>query len=535
VDRHSQVILSEILKKRLITLGYPSLRKLFMDRKDLGVSYELLRQVVHTGRKPRSETLLRILQAMRFSPGQCRKIMEMSYGGFPQENGGAVPAGETDATRPAAFPDRESRRDEADLPPDLSFGDPDEIAGRFARSLQKIPVRGNEDFWDMVRQIAALAEKKVRTLAWRQVDQPLLFEKEPEAVYHFLVRSERTVPYMAKGESATLAFSEDLDYPDRFRGALLGAAAGDALGGPAHGLSPRDVRELYGRIGEYRGPGGRRPGSGPPPAFLLQMRALLRDGILDPAGLAALYAASPESSEAASMTEFARNMAERGLPWFEAGINAGESLPAARVVPVALLRAGDFRRLKLDAGLDASVTHPNAAAVAGAIVHAAAIARLLHAPPGTVDPLAFCRSTALVVAGFDADRASRVRAGRPGPSLWRRLGTDLPALLMRRATVEEIRESLGNGVQALEGIPFAWACFLRTPDDFGTVVLSAVNSGHDARGTAAMAGALCGAYLGASGIPDSFLSAIPWRKELEEGAAALLKLATAGSKEPGRT
>jgi poly(ADP-ribose) glycohydrolase ARH3 len=522
MGHRSEDILSEILKRRLITLGYPSLRKFYLDRKNLGVSYELLRQVVHGGRRPRSETLLRILQAMRFSPGQCRKIMEMSYGRFPQGDGGAVPAGETDAVRTAASPDREPRGDDADLTPDLSFGDPDETASRLARSLQKIPVRGNEDFWDVVRQIAALAEKKVRTLAWRQADQPLLFEKEPEAVYHFLVRSERTVPYMAKGESAALSFAEGLDYPDRFRGALLGAAAGDALGGPAQGLSPRDVRELYGRIGEYRGSGG-----APPPAFLLQTRALLRDGILDPAGLAALYAASPESGGAASMTEFARNVAERGLPWFEAGINAGESLPAARVAPVALLRAGDFRRLKLDAGLDASLTHPNAAAVAGAIVHAAAIARLLHAPPGTVDPLAFCRSTAPVVAGIESDRASRVRAGRPGPSLWRRLGTDLPALLMRRAAVEEIREALGNGVQALEGIPFAWACFLRTPDDFGTVVLSAVNSGNDARGTAAMAGALCGAYLGASGIPAAFLSGLPWRQELEEGAAALLKLATA--------
>ncbi|MBP2669862.1 MAG: hypothetical protein H6Q80_2064, partial [Deltaproteobacteria bacterium] len=42
-------ILSNILRKRLKSLGYPSLRRFHADRPALGLSYEVLRQVVYTG------------------------------------------------------------------------------------------------------------------------------------------------------------------------------------------------------------------------------------------------------------------------------------------------------------------------------------------------------------------------------------------------------------------------------------------------------------------------------------------------------
>jgi ADP-ribosylglycohydrolase len=40
-----------------------------------------------------------------------------------------------------------------------------------------------------------------------------------------------------------------------------------------------------------------------------------------------------------------------------------------------------------------------------------------------------------------------------------------------------------------------------------------------------MAGALCGAYIGESGIPERFLAHLPGRRELGEAAEALLALA----------
>lgn len=536
-------ILSRILKKRVSELGYVSLLKFHADRKELRCSYELLRQVVYAGKVPRSESLLRILQAMRFGPSQVRKIMELHYGGYvPREGGPQAPGRNADeeqtidAREPAgvASPESAPAPLAGEGPPvALSLHDPGEIAARISRSLLKIPLPGNEDFWEIARQIAGIAERKVQELARRKEDQPLLFEKEPEVIYHFLVRRAKVPPYLSRGELLRLEFAAGIDYTDRFRGALLGGAIGEILGRPAQGLSPRDVRELYGRIEGYAPLRSRvrdRAGGNPsPPASLLLARSLLRHGRIDPEEVASVLATAPGRSRGAAEAEFAANVADRGYPWFESGVNAAESAPASWIAPLSLLRAADFRLLKLEAGILASITHPNAAAIAGAIVQAAAVARLLHTPRGSLDVLGFARYVSPAVTGIEPDRATRSRQSRQSPTLLRKLGTELAALLLRRAEIEEMQESLGNGAAVQEGLPFAWAGFLRSPESFEEVVLPAANLGNDAEGVASMAGALSGAYVGASAIPERLLSGLPWRKELEGAADALLSLARGAS------
>lgn len=538
MDAIHENILSKILTKRIDTLGYSSLKKFHADRKEMGLSYELLRQVVYNGRVPRSESLLRILQAMRFSPSQARKIMEMHYRGYlpgeglpqgvpdpPEEGSDAEPEreGEAPPDASASPPPAEAERQAAAL----SFPDTSEMSARLSRSLEKIPLQGNEDFWETVRHVAALAERKARDLSRRREDQPLLFGQEPEAIYQFLVRRSKVPAYLSKGDTIPLSFVPGIDYADRFRGALFGSAVGEMLGSPAQGLSPRDVGELYGRIDGYaplRAHGKGNPSDAPLPSSLLLARALLRQGKVDPAEIALLFAAAPGRGRSGSEAEFAGNLVDRGYPWFEAGIPSPDSAPAARIPPLSLLRAGDFRRMKLEAGIVASVTHPNAAAIAGAIAQAAAVARMLHTPRGTLDVLGFARGISPVITGIEPDRTAR-RQSRQSPTLARKVGTELAALLLRRAEIEEIRDALGNGTAVQEGLPFAWACFLRAPEDFSESVLPAVNLGNDAVGIASMTGSLCGAYLGASAIPGRFLENVPWAGELAAAADELLALA----------
>jgi ADP-ribosyl-[dinitrogen reductase] hydrolase len=535
-----EYILSKILKKRIETLGYASLKKFHSDRKELGCSYELLRQVVYDGRVPRSETLLRILHAMRFTPSQSRKIMEFHYRGYiPQEGIPQTPSsdagernepesGQTGENGPIGLASDATGADD-ERQAALSLHDPAEIASCLARSLQKIPLQGNEDFWDIIRQMAGIAERKVQDLTRRKEDQPLLFEKEPEAIYHFLVRRAKIPPYLSKGENLSLEFARAIDYGDRFRGALLGGAIGELLGRPAQGLSARDVRELYGRIDGYaplRSHGRESAAGNPsPPASLLLARSLVRQGRVDPEEIAGLFSSSPGRCREGSGAEFAANLADRGFPWFESGVNAADSAPASSIAPLPLLRAADFRRMKLETGIVASITHPNAAAIAGAIAQATAIARLLHTPSGSLDGLGFVRGISTAITGIEPDRAARSRQSRQSTTLLRKLGTELAALLLRRAEIEEMQESLGNGTAVQEGLPFAWACFLRSPESFSEAVLPAANLGNDAEGIASMAGSLCGAYIGASAIPERFLSGLPWRKELERAADDLLALA----------
>ena len=536
MDSQPGTILSTLLKKRLKALGYPSLRKFHADRPGIGLSYEVLRQVVYGGHIPRPETLFRILGSMQFSSSQVRKICGMHYGDYlpisspgpeaslPSPAQAGAGTQESAANPGAPYPAERPRQENE--PPSTPLEEPGEILSRLRASLQRIPVPGNEDFWEMVEALARIAEQKVRRSAGRQAEQPLLFAGEPEAIYQFLVRKNRISPFLSRGENPTFDFVDGIDYRDRFRGALLGSAVGEALGSLTQGLTFRDVDELFGELDALPFIASARRAAAPRDSLLLSVaRSLLPNGVLDPERTANAIARASRRDDPPGLSGFARNLLERGHPWHEAGENAPESIPAVLVLPVALLRAGNFRRLKLETGILASLTHIHPTAIAGAIAQACAVARILHTPASTLDVISFSRALSPVVAGIEPERGARPRIGRSVTTVGRKLGAELPALLLRRAPAQEMQEALGNGTAAHEGIPFSLGCFLRSPGDFAEAVMPAIRHGGDAGAVAAMAGALCGAYLGESGIPERFLAHLPGRRELGEAAEGLLALA----------
>ncbi|MBI5343370.1 MAG: hypothetical protein HZB63_08720, partial [Deltaproteobacteria bacterium] len=172
--------------------------------------------------------MLRILHGLRFSPAQVRQVMELHYKGYvaldnPAEvsspdTGEESAAPSTDATGGSSSePSPSSPPAEGEPPPPaLSLHDPSEVVSGLSRTLLKIPLAGNEDFWEILRQVTRMAERKVSDLARRKEDQPLLFGKEPEAIYHFLVRRAKIPSFMSKGEHLPLAFDREIDYRDRF-------------------------------------------------------------------------------------------------------------------------------------------------------------------------------------------------------------------------------------------------------------------------------------------------------------------------------
>ena len=530
VEPESETLLSNLLKKRLKSLGYPSLRKFHADRPGLRLSYEVLRQVVYTGHIPRPETLFRILGSMQFSSSQIGKICGMHYGEYlpissPVPDATlAVAAPVTAGGSPDLPADRTRQESEPSSPALLE--DSGETASRLFAALPAIPVPGNEDFWEMVEALARIAEQKVRRNATRQAEQPLLFAGEPEAIYQFLVRKTRIPPFLSRGENLAFHFVDGIDYRDRFRGALLGSAVGEALGTVTQGLTSRDVQELYGEVEALPVVASARWNAAEHDSLLLAVaRSFLPDGLLDPERTARAMARAGRRDDPPGQSGFVRNLLERGLPWHEAGESAPESMPAVAVLPLALLRAGSFRRLKLEAGILAALSHTHPTAIAGAIAQACAVARILHTPAASLDVISFPRALSPVVAGIEPERGAKPRVGRSATTVGRKLGAELPALLLRRAPVQEMQEALGNGTAAHEGIPFALGCFLRSPEDFAEAVLPAVRHGGDARAVAAMAGALCGAYVGESGIPERFLAGLAVRGELGDAAEGLLSLA----------
>jgi ADP-ribosylglycohydrolase len=533
MDSALENVLSITLRRRLKTLGYPSLRKFYADHPGIGLSYETLRQVVYGGHVPRPETLFRILGLLQLSSSQIRKICGMHYGeylpispsaGSPRESPAptSLPADE-----PGIGPSEQPSRADDGVSPIPLTDDPGEVAARLHAALSEVPGSGNEDFWELVQAVARLAERKARRGAVRQAEQPLLFAGEPEAIYQFLIRKSRVPPFLSHGEPLALEFAEGIPYEDRYRGAMLGAAVGEMLGTLTQGLTPRDVQELYGDVNEL--PAIRSLRGAPPvpdaSPLLAAAHSLLPAGVLDPERAAAALARSVRPDDGPGLHAFARNLLERGMRWHDAAEELSENAPAIYALPVALLRAGAFRRLKLEAGIFAALLSTHPASIAGAITQALAVARTLHCPPGGIDVLSFPRMLAPAISGIEPERGAKPRPARAPAAVGRKLGAELPALLLRRAPVHEMRDALGNGAAAHEGIPFALGCFLRAPGDFAESVVPAVSHGGDARVIAALTGALCGAYAGASGIPQRFLSGLPLRDEITAAADALLALA----------
>lgn len=105
---------------------------------------------------------------------------------------------------------------------------------------------------------------------------------------------------------------------------------------------------------------------------------------------------------------------------------------------------------------------------------------------------------------------------------------ELPAFmaLMRRAValsqegvgdLDAIR-ALGEGWVAEETLAIAVYCALRHSDDFEGAIVAAVNHGGDSDSTGAVAGNIVGAHVGLSGIPDRFVESLELRDTIIEMA-----------------
>lgn len=69
-------------------------------------------------------------------------------------------------------------------------------------------------------------------------------------------------------------------------------------------------------------------------------------------------------------------------------------------------------------------------------------------------------------------------------------------------------QAFGNSLEAHRSVVTSLMCFADSPDDYGESVTRAVGQGNDVDTIAAMAGAMSGARLGLSGIPNRLLACL---------------------------
>ncbi|GLJ88300.1 hypothetical protein GCM10017589_09000 [Streptomyces poonensis] len=285
---------------------------------------------------------------------------------------------------------------------------------------------------------------------------------------------------------------------ERARGALLGLAVGDALGAPAENMKPSQIRARWGRITGF---------VAEHPCGTDDTEYAIFSGLLLARHGSALTVAHVEAAWHQWIADRDEG-AFRGAGFSERGtlenLRRGLAAPisaqhrhawsdglAMRAAPFGVFAAGRPAEAARLVAVDGTVSHEGEGIYGGQAVAAGVAAAMVGAPTAAVVDAALAvvpddswtarslrRAVAVAHRGERAVRSAVVIGGYP----W----TDL----------------------APEAVALAFGAYAAADGDFASAVLAAVNMGRDADTTAAVAGALAGAVLGAASIPPEWASAI---------------------------
>lgn len=302
--------------------------------------------------------------------------------------------------------------------------------------------------------------------------------------------------------------------PSRFRGSLLGLAAGDALGTTLEFRQPGNFTPLTDIVGG--GPFSLKPGewTDDTTMALCLAESLVEKGF----------------DETHQLETYCRWMTDGHLSvkgrCFDIGIKTSSSLAVflarKRFVPVPDDNsAGNGSIMRL-----APVPLRYAANPEQAIQYAARSSVTTHGARECVDA---CRYLAGLIVGAVQGRPKDelLSAGfSPVPGLWDRqpLAPKINAVANGSFKLKDPPDIVGAGyvVPSLEAALWAF----HHSDDFRTGALLAVNLGDDADTTGAVYGQLAGAFYGEAGIPESWRNVLAMRELIECRADELYALAT---------
>ncbi|MFD5745101.1 ADP-ribosylglycohydrolase family protein [Streptomyces massasporeus] len=345
---------------------------------------------------------------------------------------------------------------------------------------------------------------------------------------------------------------------ERITGALVGAAVGDALGGPVEGYSPEQILErhggrVHGIVGPWHGDDWRtaRPlapyhkGDGHVTDDTLMTHALVRVYARVRDHLDAYAIADHLVPDLMTEPRWIPELESEALPlqriflaekWLVTRIHYGHADPreagtgnivncgaAMYMAPVGLVNAADPRAAYAEA-LDIAGAHQSSYGREAAGVLAAAVAAACT--PGATPDSVVSACLALAKDGTRAaiervceeaarhtDAESALRPLREAVAPYDTVGPDYraPSLGARRP----------SRLHAIEELPVALGMLLVARGDYRHAVLGAVNYGRDCDSIATMAGAVAGA-LG-SPAPEDWAKTVAEasRLDLWEPAAAL--------------
>lgn len=314
-------------------------------------------------------------------------------------------------------------------------------------------------------------------------------------------------------------------------GCLLGGAIGDALGRPLEGINPpKQCPDHYVPWAGWKaGPKGTITDD--TQLTMALARSLLECAAFDDEDFARRIATMDIRGIGLATRDFVRAWKESGgkRRYSAAQPSAGNGA-MMRAAPVGLLSLDTTDSYKMLSHDQASVTHRDALAESSSVVLALAVARLARMERGALDTLddriGFVKGIASNIKPDPRYKKTVYRTRKDGTesSLYTRLHDELPELMLRGASLADIQEHFWSGAYVLESGPMAFAAFLASPEDFRCVVREAAGNSRDSDTVAAIAGNLCGAFVGEEGLPGEWLDELEYRDELTGLATGLVTL-----------
>jgi ADP-ribosylglycohydrolase len=338
----------------------------------------------------------------------------------------------------------------------------------------------------------------------------------------------------------------NISLADRFAGCIIGGAIGDGLGTSTEGRTPEEIITRFGgRVEDFAPPfaakpDGRHKGDGNVSDDTLMVLALCRaylakGGQLDAHDMAT-YLLPEIVDKPTWIPEYQREQPLIERLFYpekyllirlrlatvnprEAGIgnmvNCGAAMYAA---PVGMMNAGD-PDLAYARAINIFSAHQYSYGLEAAALMAACIAEALR-PSATVESVI---ETALRLAKDGTRKALEavVAAARTAPRDEAAMQKHLRAAMEPYDTVKggvqefERAGAFPSQLHAIEEVPLALAYLLTGQGDYTWTVLGAINYGRDSDSIAEMSGAILGAMLGKSGLPERWAREIGERNKID--------------------
>lgn len=321
-----------------------------------------------------------------------------------------------------------------------------------------------------------------------------------------------------------------MDLLDRAYGALVGGAIGDAMGMPASFLTREQIKNTYGYIKDFLKPdddvqkyhGSLEAGDITDDTMesiivskvLIEHNGFSEEAFNNEMKKWAIEQKMLESTVIGPSTRRYLTALIEGRDPKETSGKGNTNGSAMRAAPIGVKYYNDIAKCIEAAAASSLPSHGSKPAVAAACAVAAAVSGGVHGGYSPNEILNMAYDAALYGEKKGADITA-------------------PMVSKRIKLIESIVDSIGEGsindildeiagvfgasMFAYESVPVALAIFYAVNGNAKEGILGAVNTGDDADTNGSICGNICGAYSGASGLPDE------WKERVQKTSSVDFK------------